>query len=249
MEHNNQKSFFEKYQTFFSIIIAGLFIGGGIVLARAMPVQNAIGNTGNQNQPQGQTQDQVKSELQNVAKSLGLDSKALGLCLDNKDKAALIDNDVILAQKSGVQGTPTFIILKRTFKSDGTVSTEKQIPVIGARDASSFMAAITTGKAPTDQPVFKGDKVVLTPADHYKGPANAGIVIVEYSDIECPFCKRAKPTIDGILAQHPEYAFVYRQSPIVQLHPWAGYKAQASECIASESGNDAFWKFLDVVAK
>lgn len=254
MEHNTKKSFFEKYQTFFSIVIAGLLIGGGIILARTMPVQNAIGTAGSTataaaTEPQGQTQDQVRAGLLQVADSLGLDSKSLGACLDSNSTKAIIDSDVALAAASGVQGTPTFFILKRTYNADGSVKTEKQIPVVGARDEATFMAAIQNGTVPDGQPTMTGNKIVLTPSDHYEGPKNAQVIIVQYSDIECPFCKRVKPVIDQILADHPEYAFVYRQSPIVQLHPWAGYKAQASECVFQEDGPTAFWNFLNIVSK
>jgi protein-disulfide isomerase len=111
------------------------------------------------------------------------------------------------------------------------------------------MNAIENGKTPEGQPTVSGEKIVLTESDHWMGPKNASVVIVEYSDIDCPFCKRAKPTIDEILKENPEYAFVYRHAPLVQLHPYAAYKAQATECILETDGVEGFWKFLDVIAK
>ena len=262
MEHNNahnhspnhssdSRSFFEKYQTFIALIIVGVLIAGGIILSRVLPASKGsiIGDDQN-GQPQGQTQAQVEKGLVDVAKSIGLNKKDFAACMDSKRKESLINDDVEVAQKSGVQGTPTFFILKRTFKADGTVGSEKQIEVVGARDRDTFLAAITTGKAPADQPQqAEAEKIILNDNDHYMGPKDAQVVIVEYSDIECPFCKRAKPVIDQILKDHPEYGFVYRHSPIVALHPWAAYKAQASECATELGGQDAFWKFLDIVAK
>ncbi len=244
--HQARSSFFEKYQTFISIIIAGLLIGGGIVLSKTIPAAQLAQNG---NQPQAQTEKSVRAELIKVAKDLSLDSKALGVCLDNKSQEATVTEAGTLAAQSGVTGTPTFFVLKRTIAADGTVTAEKQIPVIGARDKQTFMDAIEQGKTPEGQQPLSGSKVVLTEADHYMGPKNASIVIVEYSDIDCPFCKRAKPTIDELLKEHPEYGFVYRHSPLVQLHPFAAYKAQATECIAATNGTEGFWKFLDVIAK
>jgi protein-disulfide isomerase len=94
-----------------------------------------------------------------------------------------------------------------------------------------------------------GERIVLSDSDHKMGPAQAEVTIVEYSDIDCPFCKAAKPILDEILREHPEFAFVYRHSPIVSLHPFAAYKAEASECVTDLAGKDAFWKFLDLAVK
>ncbi|MEI8224003.1 MAG: thioredoxin domain-containing protein [bacterium] len=245
-KHESTPSFFEKYQTFISIIIAGLLIGGGIVLSKTIPPAQG---TQNGNQPQAQTEKDVRAELIKTAKSLSLDSKALGACLDNKSQEATVNAASALATQSGVSGTPTFFILKRTIAADGTITVEKQIPVVGARDKQTFMDAIEKGIQPAGQQDLTGAKIVLNENDHYLGPKNASIVIVEYSDIDCPFCKRAKPTIDQILKEHPEYALVYRHAPLVQLHPFAAYKAQATECIATTNGPEGFWKFLDVISK
>lgn len=249
MEHNTHhtsKSFFQKNQTPISIIIAGLFIAGAIVFTKMMPTQQSSDPT----QEQAQTQEQVRTQMIDAAKKIGVDKKTLAACLDSKSQETVVANAVALAQKSGVQGTPTFFIIKRTFDSNGAVATEKQIPVMGARDQATFMAAIIDGKIPEGQPALSSaEKIVLTEKDHITGPKNAAITIVEYSDIDCPFCKRAKPTIDQILKDNPEYALVYRHSPIAQLHPFATYKAESAECVASIAGEDAFWKFMDIIAR
>lgn len=243
--HTKQPSFFEKYQTFISIIIAGLLIGGGIVLSKTIPAAQVAQNG---NQPQAQTEKSVRAELIKVAKDLSLDSKALGVCLDNKSQEATITAASALADASGVTGTPTFFILKRKAAPDGTMKLYNQIPVVGARDKQTFIDAITAGKIPQGQPDISAPEITITESDHYQGPKDASIVIVEYSDIDCPFCKRAKPTIDELLKEHPEYGFVYRHSPLVQLHPFAAYKAQATECIAATNGPEGFWKFLDIIS-
>jgi protein-disulfide isomerase len=248
MQHHETKSFFERYQTFFSIIIAGLVIAGGIILSKTIPSSPSSGSATN---PNGQpaSQGEVKEQLLSVAKDLGLNKKSLNACLDGKTKEPVITAASELAAKSGVQGTPTFFILKRTFDAAGNVVDQKQIPVVGARDKATFLKAIADGKGPSDQPSMSGEKITLSEQDHYMGPRDAEIVLVEYSDIDCPFCKRAKPIIDELLTEHPEFAFVYRHAPLVQLHPFAAYKAQATECVAENAGEEGFWKFLDVVSK
>lgn len=243
--HHHSKSFFEKYQTFISIIIAGLLIAGGIVLSKTLPDSGSMANT----QPKAPTESQITTELVKAAKGLSLDHKNLQACLTNGTKEAAVNDAIALASKSGVQGTPTFIVIKRSFGPDDRIVSEQQIPVIGARDKATFMATILNGTTPAGQPPLAGEKIVISDTDHYLGPKRAEVVIVEYSDIDCPFCKRAKPTIDEILKEHPEYGYVYRHAPIVQIHPFAAYKAEATECIYASDGPEGFWKFLEVIAK
>ena len=74
-------------------------------------------------------------------------------------------------------------------------------------------------------------------------------MIVEYADIDCPYCKAERPIINDIIKNHPEYALVFRNSPIVSLHPWAEYKAEGDECATSLGGNTAFWNYLNATMK
>ena len=86
--------------------------------------------------------------------------------------------------------------------------------------------------------------------DHVKGNPNADIVIVEYSDTECPFCKQFHETMNRIISEYGgngEVAWVYRHFPIPQLHPKAQKQAEALECAAEQGGNDMFWKYTDKV--
>lgn len=249
----SKKSFFEKYQLFIAIVICGILIGGGIVIAKLLP-----GNNGSTSSDQTPTQASVRSDMIDVAKKIGISKSKFATCLDNGTNKQKIADAVTLAGKSGVQGTPTFFVLKRTYDAKGAVVSEKQFEILGARDYDTFAKSLADGKAPADQPAQPtGDKIVLSDTDHWTNadPKTAQTILVEYSDIDCPFCKRAKPVVDQLLKDHPEYAFVYRHSPIVSLHPWAEYKAQASECAYDNGGTDAaakntaFWNFLNIVAK
>ncbi len=230
---SSKKSFFETYQTFIALIICGVLIGGGIVASKLL-----INQTGTQPQ---ETKESVRKDLLTESKKLGLDKNKLAACLDNGTHTQKISDAVSLAEKSGVQGTPTFFILNKKL---GT-----QWAVLGARDQATFEASIASGKSPEGQPPITGDKIVLNENDHWFGPKDAQIVIVEYADIDCYYCKQVHPTIEKILADHPEYALVYRQSPIVSLHPFAAYKAEAVECAKDQGGEDAFWKLLNVLVK
>jgi len=85
----------------------------------------------------------------------------------------------------------------------------------------------------------------VTEADHIKGSLDSEIVIVEFSDYDCVFCGRFHNTMNEIVATNDDVAWVYRHSPIAQLHPQARAVAVASECVAELAGNDAFWSFTD----
>lgn len=90
----------------------------------------------------------------------------------------------------------------------------------------------------------------VTAEDHIKGNPNAPVMIVEYSDFECPFCKQLHMTMNQImtseLGTNGTVAWVYRHFPIDQIHPIkARAEAVASECAAELGGNNAFWEFAD----
>lgn len=84
--------------------------------------------------------------------------------------------------------------------------------------------------------------------DWIKGDRNAPVKIVEYSDLECPFCQRIHATLQQIVDEYDgEVAWVYRHAPLEQLHSKAPREAEAAECAGELGGNDAFWAFVDRV--
>lgn len=83
--------------------------------------------------------------------------------------------------------------------------------------------------------------------DHWRGSTNARYVWVEYSDFECPFCKTVHPSMLKLAdAYKDQIAWVYRQFPL-SFHQNAEKEAEASECMAEQGGNDAFWNFADKI--
>lgn len=83
--------------------------------------------------------------------------------------------------------------------------------------------------------------------DHVKGDRNARILLIEYSDIECPFCKRFHETPQQLIdAYKGKVAWVYRHFPL-SFHANAQKEAEATECANDQGGNDAFWKYLDTL--
>lgn len=90
----------------------------------------------------------------------------------------------------------------------------------------------------------------VTKEDHIRGNPNAEILIVEYSDYDCPFCRVFHDTMTKIMAKYGadgKIAWVFRNFPLEQLHPAAPKIAEASYCVTELGGNNAFWKFTDAL--
>lgn len=88
----------------------------------------------------------------------------------------------------------------------------------------------------------------VTSRDHIRGDLNAPVKIIEYSDTECPLCKRLHPTLQQVVQQYSgKVAWVYRHLPVKEIHPRALKEAEATECAAELGGNDRFWAYLDRV--
>lgn len=84
--------------------------------------------------------------------------------------------------------------------------------------------------------------------DHVRGDKNAPVQIIEFSDMECPYCKNFHQTMLKIMEEYGEsgqVAWIYRHFPLEQLHPLAQKAAEASECAAKIGGNDIFWEYLN----
>jgi protein-disulfide isomerase len=119
----------------------------------------------------------------------------------------------------------------------------------GSSSAPTNIAGNLNDKANPEEPTT-GPVRPVDENDHIRGNPNAPIVIVEYSDYDCPFCKSYHETMNTVMDEYGttgQVAWVYRHFPIEQLHPNAPGIALASECVADLGGNDAFWTFSDLV--
>ncbi len=88
--------------------------------------------------------------------------------------------------------------------------------------------------------------------DHIIGNPNADIVIVEYSDLQCPYCKAFHATMRRIIEEYGtsgKVAWVYRHFPLTSIHERAMPAAYASECAAKIGGNDKFWEYINLLSE
>ena len=81
-----------------------------------------------------------------------------------------------------------------------------------------------------------------------RGAKSAKIVVVNFDDFECPFCSRMHQTLfPGLLNEYGDRVlFVYKDYPLVEIHPWATHAAVDANCLASQN-TDAYWDFADYI--
>ena len=133
--------------------------------------------------------------------------------------AGLAEVTVILANGQGQQSTKFYV------GSDGEHALVGDIIPFGAKPFDPAKKALEAG--------------VTGPS---RGPKDAAVTIVEFGDLQCPACKTAQPTIEGLVAAEPQARFVFQNFPL-EMHNWAAKGAYYADCVGRAS-NDAFWKFV-----
>jgi protein-disulfide isomerase len=81
-----------------------------------------------------------------------------------------------------------------------------------------------------------------------RGAKASKVVVVNFDDFECPFCSRMHQTLfTQILKDYGDrVTFIYKDYPLVEIHPWATHAAVDANCLAAQSG-DAYWDFADYI--
>lgn len=215
-----------------AIVIAGLLIASAVFLS----------NKSGGGAPKTQSLDTV---LLKIAKSVDLDSGDFKKCLVSGKYKGKVSASVEEAASTGGRGTPWSIVVGPT---------GKKYSLSGAQSADDVKALIDMAIKGSEPNVSEEDEAAMatlpavTSTDHIKGSISAPVKIVEYSDLECPFCKMFHATLQEVVSD-PAYkdkvAWIYRHFPLTQLHSKAPREAEATECAAEIGGNDGFWKFVD----
>lgn len=142
------------------------------------------------------------------------------------------------ASSSSSLGIPVAIII-----AGGLIALAVYFGNAGSPSGANQVA--TTSVLPTPPPPTVGPLRPVTEEDHVRGASNARVTIMEYSDLECPFCKQFHVTMQQLMTEYPQdLRWVYRHHPIPQLHKQAPAEAIAVEC-AHEQGK--FWELLDKI--
>jgi Na+/H+ antiporter NhaA len=80
--------------------------------------------------------------------------------------------------------------------------------------------------------------------DHIRGPMEAPVTLVEYGDLECPYCGQAESIVRELLADFGDLRYVWRHLPLNDVHPHAQLAAEASEAAAAQG---QFWEMHDLL--
>lgn len=79
-----------------------------------------------------------------------------------------------------------------------------------------------------------------------RGNPNAKVTVVNYDDLECPYCARMHQSLFPTTLDRykDKVRFVYKDFPLVQIHPWAMHAAVDANCLAAQSA-DVYWTYVD----
>jgi protein-disulfide isomerase len=138
------------------------------------------------------------------------------------EAAGLAEVDVVISGPQGAQSQKFY------------VSADGKHAVIGS--------ILPFGVHPFDATRKELEKGITGPS---RGPADAPVTIVEFSDLQCPHCKEAQPTINKLMSENKNVRLVFQNFPL-PMHDWAARGAAYADCVG-RSSNDAFWKFIDGV--
>jgi protein-disulfide isomerase len=206
-----------------------------------------------------------RADIEKYGQEVGLDVNKLKQALDSHKHEAKIKADQTLAQSLGAGGTPAFFINGRflsgaqplpRFKEviDDELKRVEKLLATGTPKNKVYAAltknGLTAAKAPgadpnapkPRQPDPKAVYKVPVGKSAAKGPADALVTIVEFSEFQCPFCKRVGPTIKQITDTYgKDVRFVFKHNPL----PFHKDAQLASEASLEARDQGKFWEYHD----
>lgn len=143
--------------------------------------------------------------------------------------------------------------IPRTFRSPGILTDESgrtQFLIPGSIDAATLTKSINDHTFAVQTSTILKQPITLSENDNWYGTYDPehipDTVIVEYSDLDCPYCHVMHPIIEKIVRDsNGSIGWVYRHFPL-SIHPNAYPKAVATQCVKQVAGNDAFWNMVNV---
>jgi protein-disulfide isomerase len=195
-------------------------------------------------------------DLKGIAEKIGLNWDNVKKAIDNNQFGERFDSSVDLAADLQARGTPHFFINGvrlsgaqplEAFKKaiDEQLVKAKALVARGIPRSKVYDELMKEGKGPP--PPEKKEIAAPDASDPVKGGANAKVVIQEFSDFQCPFCKRVEPTVVAIEKEYGnKIKIVWRHMPL-PFHKNAPQAAEAAQEAFAQKGSAAFWAFHDKV--
>ncbi|MEK7094144.1 MAG: thioredoxin domain-containing protein [Patescibacteria group bacterium] len=216
-----------------SVVVAGFLIAIAILYKGQMPVTD---NGGSENKPPA-----------DVVAAIGLRTPQFESCLKTKPFANKIQTESADAEKAGAEGTPFSVVIAANGKR---ISLAGAYPYEVVKQAIDEALAIDPEAHLSDKE--KGNPIyemsVVTSSDHIRGNPNAPVKIVEFSDLQCPYCQVFHGVMQQVMADYGskgQVAWVYRHLPLTSIHQYALTWAEEAECAAQVGGSEKFWEYVD----
>jgi protein-disulfide isomerase len=128
------------------------------------------------------------------------------------------------------------------------VSTNYQFKTSDNKDSAKPAAQVNNNtNTPTpNQPPAKVS-VTVKDTDYIRGDKNATVTLIEYSDLECPYCQRFHTSMEKLMTEFQgKIRWIYRHFPLT-FHANAQKEAEAAECVGKLGGADKYWTFVDKI--
>lgn len=228
-----------------SLIIGLSFMGGMLILRNGKGTSNTNNRVGT-----GEVEVDPGEELtvNNLAEAIdGIDLEEFQACVEANDTTE-IEADLADGTDDGISGTPGFII--GTNDGDGNIN---GVFVNGAQPYSTFeevINAFVDGKQSTLDSTTYPAASTSVDDDPFLGNEDEAIVVVEFSDYECPFCQRhhneTYPEIISNFVDNGKAKYVFRDYPLSFHEPKASEAAVAANCIFAQGGSVAYFQFSDL---
>ncbi len=209
----------------------------------------------------------TKTIVEDAALSMGADRTTLARTLDKGLYAKAVEQDQELGHRFGVDGTPAFFVNGRKYpgfmpeeefskvvemarlQANKLLSSGVSLQNLYARIVEKGYDKVRYLDGPLPQPGELDPKAVfnvpVTDRMPQRGPSDALVTIVEFSDFQCPFCRRLAVTLDELVKWYPkDLRIVFRHMPL-QFHPSAFIAAEASMAAFAQKGSAGFWAFHD----
>lgn len=210
-----------------------------------------VANTGTQPQAAAGGPKLAVDDLKGYAKQLGLNTNDFNSCLDEGKKEQKVTDELNYGQTVGISGTPGFFVNGHLIEGAQPYQVFKDVIDFELKGGDwakpDTTVAYLVDASPQNGEIGK-EKKSIDASGQSKGPSDAKVTLVEFSDFQCPYCASFySATEQQIMKDYVESGkvrFVYKHFPLTTIHPNAQKAAEASEC-AGDQGK--FWEMHDLL--
>jgi protein-disulfide isomerase len=240
MPENKLTSYFSKLVPVLSVLVIILIVFVGLLWRKV----NILEKGGISASPVAQASPLEVAKIKGYAKDLKLDTKKFNTCLDSGQVAQTVKDDIAYGGQVGVSGTPAFFINGHLVSGALPYDVFKNIIDFELK-GGNWAKPDTTVASYVDpkNPLIDVKKVSIDLGNSPReGASNAQVVIVEFSDFQCPYCERFYTQTEGQIKSNyidtDKVLLVFKQFPL-SFHQYAEKAAEASLC-ANLQGK--FWE-------